>query len=44
MVDEEKVEKRARHVLQWLALEGNSRWLVIFDNVDQYIDSHDGNA
>ncbi|OJJ82646.1 uncharacterized protein ASPGLDRAFT_67545 [Aspergillus glaucus CBS 516.65] len=44
MVDEEKVEKRARHVLRWLALEGNSRWLVIFDNVDQYVDGHDDNA
>lgn len=44
MIDEEKVEKRARHVLRWLALEGNSRWLVIFDNVNQYVDSHDDNS
>lgn len=31
------MEQRARHVLRWLALEGNSRWLIIFDNVDQYL-------
>ncbi|KAJ6126078.1 hypothetical protein N7471_010571 [Penicillium samsonianum] len=23
-------------VLKWLAIEGNSRWLLIFDNIDQY--------
>ncbi|CAI7639609.1 unnamed protein product [Penicillium glandicola] len=30
------VEQRARYMLRWLALEGNSRWLIIFDNIDQY--------
>jgi hypothetical protein len=30
------VEQQARQVLRWLALEGNSRWLIIFDNIDQY--------
>jgi hypothetical protein len=34
--NDEEVEQRAKKVLQWLALEGNSRWLIIFDNVDQY--------
>ena len=23
-------------MLRWLGLEGNSRWLIIFDNIDQY--------
>jgi hypothetical protein len=23
-------------MLRWLALDGNSRWLIIFDNIDQY--------
>ncbi|KAE8391251.1 Pfs, NB-ARC and TPR domain protein [Aspergillus alliaceus] len=36
VINEEEVEQRARHVLQWLALEGNSHWLIIFDNIDQY--------
>jgi hypothetical protein len=31
-----EVEQRARHMLRWLALDGNSRWLIIFDNIDQY--------
>ncbi|KAF7713078.1 Uncharacterized protein PECH_001999 [Penicillium ucsense] len=35
-INDEEVEQRARHVLGWLALEGNSRWLIIFDNIDQY--------
>ncbi|GFF61344.1 putative Pfs, NB-ARC and TPR domain protein (JCVI) [Aspergillus udagawae] len=35
-VNEEEVEQRARYVLRWLALEGNSRWLIIFDNIDKY--------
>lgn len=34
--DEGEVEQRARHMLRWLALEGNSRWLIVFDNIDQY--------
>jgi hypothetical protein len=35
-VNGEEVEQRARNVLRWLAIEGNSRWLIIFDNIDQY--------
>lgn len=35
-VNDKEVEQRARHILRWLALEGNSRWLLIFDNIDQY--------
>ncbi|KAJ5955971.1 hypothetical protein N7501_010250 [Penicillium viridicatum] len=34
--NEGEVEQRARHMLRWLALDGNSRWLIIFDNIDQY--------
>ncbi|KAJ5117581.1 hypothetical protein N7448_011213 [Penicillium atrosanguineum] len=36
VVNNEEVEKRSRTVLRWLASEGNSRWLIIFDNIDQY--------
>jgi hypothetical protein len=36
VINDEEVEQRARRVLQWLALEGNSRWLIILDNIDQY--------
>ncbi|KAB8202234.1 hypothetical protein BDV34DRAFT_157380 [Aspergillus parasiticus] len=35
-IKDEEVEQRARSVLRWLALKGNSRWLIIFDNIDQY--------
>lgn len=35
-VNDDEVEQRARSVLRWLALDGNSRWLIIFDNIDQY--------
>ncbi|KAF3385173.1 Nephrocystin-3 [Penicillium rolfsii] len=43
-INKEKVERRAKNVLRWLALEGNSRWLIIFDNIDQYspVDSDAG--
>ncbi|KAJ5517508.1 hypothetical protein N7527_009068 [Penicillium freii] len=34
------VEQQARHMLRWLELDGNSRWLIIFDNIDQYSPSH----
>ncbi|KAJ5810239.1 uncharacterized protein N7503_002457 [Penicillium pulvis] len=34
--NDREVEQRARHMLRWLALDGNSRWLIIFDNIDQY--------
>jgi hypothetical protein len=40
VTNEEEVEQQARHVLQWLALEGNSRWLIILDNIDQYSSIH----
>jgi ATP/maltotriose-dependent transcriptional regulator MalT len=36
-VNEQDVEQRARRVLKWLAERGNSRWLIIFDNIDQYL-------
>lgn len=35
-INDQEVEQRARNVLQWLSLKGNSRWLLIFDNIDQY--------
>lgn len=35
-MSDEEVEQRARDVLKWLAKKGNSRWLIIFDNIDQY--------
>lgn len=35
-VNDEEVEQRARHILRWLAIDGNSCWLIIFDNIDQY--------
>ena len=35
-MNDDEVEQRARAVLKWLAIEGNSRWLIIFDNIDQY--------
>ena len=41
-IKEEEVEQRARIVLRWLALERNSRWLIIFDNIDQYSPIHGG--
>jgi hypothetical protein len=34
--DEEEAEQRAGQVLHWLAVPGNNRWLIIFDNIDQY--------
>jgi hypothetical protein len=33
---DEEAEQRASQVLQWLAAPGNNRWLIIFDNIDQY--------
>ncbi|KAF3012740.1 hypothetical protein E8E15_004199 [Penicillium rubens] len=35
-INDEDVEQRARQMLRWLGLDGNSRWLIIFDNVDRY--------
>lgn len=40
VVNVEGVEQRAKHVLRWLALQGNSCWLIIFDNIDQYSPIH----
>jgi hypothetical protein len=40
--NKEEIEKCARQVLQWLAIPGNSRWLLIFDNIDQYSSVHGG--
>jgi len=34
--NEDEAERNARQVLRWLALPGNSRWLLILDNVDEY--------
>ncbi|KAJ5886400.1 uncharacterized protein N7473_009074 [Penicillium subrubescens] len=34
--NKKEIEQRAMKVLRWLAIEGNSRWLIIFDNIDQY--------
>ncbi|KAL4985113.1 hypothetical protein BDW68DRAFT_189921 [Aspergillus falconensis] len=34
--NEEEAEQRARKALEWLALPDNMRWLIIFDNIDQY--------
>ncbi|KAL4740396.1 hypothetical protein BDV11DRAFT_214403 [Aspergillus similis] len=35
-VNKEEAVQRANQVLQWLARPGNTRWLIIFDNIDQY--------
>ncbi|KAJ5195474.1 uncharacterized protein N7498_008912 [Penicillium cinerascens] len=35
-IDDEELEQRAKYMLNWLAKNGNSRWLLIFDNIDQY--------
>lgn len=44
--NDEEEEQLARDMLKWLAIEGNSRWLVIFDNIDQYLpfDNHIGDV
>ncbi|GIC85854.1 uncharacterized protein Aud_001694 [Aspergillus udagawae] len=34
--NEKEREVHARQVLEWLSVEGNFKWLLIFDNVDQY--------
>jgi hypothetical protein len=31
----EESRQRAQEVLQWFALEGNTKWLLIFDNIDR---------
>ncbi|KAL2812237.1 nucleoside phosphorylase domain-containing protein [Aspergillus cavernicola] len=35
-INEEEAVQRANQVLRWLAKPGNTRWLIIFDNIDQY--------
>ncbi|KAL2855615.1 purine and uridine phosphorylase [Aspergillus pseudodeflectus] len=35
ITNEDDVKQRAQNMLDWLATEGNTRWLLIFDNVDQ---------
>ncbi|KAL2817330.1 hypothetical protein BJX63DRAFT_385723 [Aspergillus granulosus] len=42
--NEEEAEQRASQVLQWLATPGNNKWLIIFDNIDQYAPLPDYNA
>ncbi|KAF9887507.1 hypothetical protein FE257_010085 [Aspergillus nanangensis] len=39
-----ETEQRADQVLQWLAKPDNSRWLIIFDNIDEYSPLQDGNS
>lgn len=34
--NEEDVERNAKRMLRWLSSPGNTRWLLIFDNIDQY--------
>ncbi|EED12227.1 kinesin light chain, putative [Talaromyces stipitatus ATCC 10500] len=34
--NDDEIEQNARQVLKWLAVPGNSRWLLIFDNIGQY--------
>ncbi|KAL3485915.1 hypothetical protein BJX62DRAFT_29395 [Aspergillus germanicus] len=41
---DEEAEQRASQVLQWLSVPGNNRWLIIFDNVDQYAPLPDSNT
>lgn len=36
VANEGEVERNAKQVLRWLASPGNTRWLLIFDNIDQY--------
>ncbi|TPX25061.1 hypothetical protein DIZ76_010510 [Coccidioides immitis] len=35
MKDSKGIEKRAKEALNWFALKGNNKWLIIFDNVDK---------
>ncbi|KAJ5663246.1 hypothetical protein N7507_003977 [Penicillium longicatenatum] len=43
VTNEEEAEQRANQVLVWLAKPDNTRWLIIFDNIDQYslVQGHD---
>ncbi|RDH27541.1 hypothetical protein BDQ94DRAFT_175542 [Aspergillus welwitschiae] len=40
VANEEEAEQRANQVLLWLAKPDNTRWLIIFDNIDQYPPVH----
>ncbi|GMG38728.1 unnamed protein product [Aspergillus oryzae] len=44
VTNEEEAEQRANQVLLWLAKPDNTRWLVVFDNIDQYspVQGYDG--
>jgi nucleoside phosphorylase len=33
--NEEEVKQQARQTLKWLAADGNSKWLLVFDNIDR---------
>lgn len=43
LTNEEEAEQRANQVLLWLAKPDNTRWLIIFDNIDRYslVQGHD---
>ncbi|KAJ0419197.1 hypothetical protein BJY00DRAFT_314265 [Aspergillus carlsbadensis] len=43
-VKDKEAEQSARQVLQWLAMPGNNRWIIIFDNIDQYAPLPDYNT
>lgn len=34
--NDQEMEQNAEQVLRWLSSPGNSRWLIIYDNIDQY--------
>lgn len=34
--NDQELEQNAKQVLRWLSSAGNSRWLVVLDNIDQY--------
>ncbi|KKZ68560.1 hypothetical protein EMCG_01008 [[Emmonsia] crescens] len=41
---EDDVNEQAERLLKWLAMDGNSNWLLIYDNVDQYSSSPTKNS
>lgn len=43
-INAEEVKKRARDDLQWLALDGNPRWLVKSDKIDHYSSNNNSAA
>ncbi|KAL4921410.1 hypothetical protein BDW62DRAFT_174633 [Aspergillus aurantiobrunneus] len=40
-MNEEETKRNTTQVLQWLAFPANNRWLLIFDNVEQYFPGTD---